>query len=74
MKDANAKFQQALIKTLKSERNKCGMSHEAIADKTGLSRQTIGKIESGISNPTMLTMFKITSAMGMTLEEFLRKM
>lgn len=72
-KDAEI-FRQKLIDTLFAIRKQRGFSHEAIAAKSGLSRQTLGKIESGKANPTMLTMYKITSAMGMTLEEFVQAM
>jgi transcriptional regulator with XRE-family HTH domain len=74
MTNANDKFRQALIKTLYEIRKSRGYSHEAIAVKAKISRQTLGKIESGKTNPTMLTMFKITSAMGITLEEFVLAM
>lgn len=68
---AHEKFRQSLIKTLYEVRKARGYSHEAIAVKAKISRQTLGKIESGKANPTMLTMFKITSAMGVTMEEFI---
>ena len=74
MANAGDKFKQALIKALYETRKSRGYSHEAIAAKAGISRQTLGKIEAGQSNPTMLTMFKITAAMGMTLEEFVASM
>lgn len=67
-------FRQQLIATLYAIRKQRGYSHEAIAAKSGLSRQTLGKIESGKANPTMLTMFRITAALDMTLEEFLQEM
>jgi DNA-binding XRE family transcriptional regulator len=67
-------FQNALIDTLKQERQRVGMSHEKLSEKAGVTRQTIGKIEAGLSNPTMLTMFRIAFAMGMSLEELVRKM
>jgi transcriptional regulator with XRE-family HTH domain len=67
-------FRQQLIATLYTIRKQRGYSHEAIAIKSGLSRQTLGKIESGKANPTMLTMFRITAAMEMTLEEFAHAM
>ena len=74
MTNAYEKFRQSLIKTLREVRKTRAYSHEAIAIKAGISRQTLGKIEGGQTNPTMLTMFKITSAMGMTLEEFVTAM
>lgn len=72
--DANEQFRQRLIQTLAQERKKRGLSHETVAKKAGISRQALGKIEAGQANPTMLTVFKIVSAMGMTLEAFVRKL
>ncbi|MDG1286679.1 MAG: helix-turn-helix transcriptional regulator [Rickettsiales bacterium] len=72
--DKTKQFQKSLISALKAERASRGLSHEKIAEKAGISRQTLGKIESGKTNPTMLTMFKIVGAMDMTLEEFVGKM
>jgi DNA-binding XRE family transcriptional regulator len=74
MANVNDKFKQALIKTLYATRKGRGYSHEAIAAKAKISRQTLGKIEGGKTNPTMVTMFKIVSAMDMTLEEFMVEM
>lgn len=74
MANAHDIFRSKLIKALLEARKSRGFSHEAIAAKAGISRQTLGKIEAGKANPTMLTMFKITSAMGMTLEEFVKAM
>jgi DNA-binding XRE family transcriptional regulator len=67
-------FSQSLINTLIVERQARGISHEKLAQKAGISRQTIGKIESGIVNPTMLTVYKLVVAMDMTMEEFVTKM
>ncbi len=67
-------FQAALIDVLKKERKKAGLSHERLAEKAGVTRQTIGKIESGMSNPPMVTMYKITSALDIPLDAFVRRM
>lgn len=68
------KFAKVLIRTLKTERTARNISHEKLAEKAGISRQAIGKIESGQRNPTMQTVYKLVLAMDMTLEEFVAKM
>ena len=68
------KFSKSLIHTLRTERKARGISHEKLAEKAGISRQAVGKIESGERNPTMQTVYKIVKAMDMTLEEFVHKM
>lgn len=69
-----SKFAKVLIRTLQAERKARGISHEKLAAKAGVSRQAIGKIESGERNPTMQTVYKLAKAMDMTLEEFVQKM
>ncbi len=68
------KFAKALIHTLREERKARGISHEKLAASAGISRQAVGKIESGERNPTMQTIYKLAKAMDMTLEEFVKKM
>lgn len=68
------KFAKALIRTLQAERKARNISHETLANKAGISRQAIGKIESGERNPTMQTVYKLVKAMDMSLEEFVKKM
>lgn len=71
MKQEQAKrFTEALIQALIQERKARGLSHERLAEKAGISRQAIGKIEAGTSNPTMLTIYKITTAMGIKFADF----
>ena len=67
-------FRVSLIETLKNERKIRNLSHEKISLRAGVTRQTIGKIESGGVNPTMVTMLKIVSAMNMDLSDFVQNM
>lgn len=60
--------------TLKNERKARNISHEKLAEKAGISRQAMDKIESGLRNPTMFTVYKLVKAMDMTLTEFVEKM
>ena len=45
------------------------MSQEALADAVGVSRQTIGLIESGDYNPSLKLCVLICRALGKTLDE-----
>ena len=67
-------FSDALIAVLKARRVACALSHQKLADKAGVSRQTIGKIEAGQIIPTMYTMDKIAKALGLTMSEFAEDM
>ncbi len=39
-------------------------SQEALSDKTGLHRNYIGKLERGLSNPPVYTLYRISAALG----------
>ena len=50
-----------------------GLSHEKLAQKTGLNRSAISLIESKKRIPTILTCFKITRALDVSLGQLIRK-
>ena len=54
---------------LKAARAFCDMSQQDLADKVGVSRQTINAIEKGDYNPTINLCIKICKVLGKTLDE-----
>lgn len=59
-----------LPKRLKELRKKSGWSQQKLAEKSGLSYNTITKIEQGAATmPTIQTMIKIADAFGISLDE-----
>lgn len=54
---------------LKAARAGLDMSQAALAEKVGVSRQTINSIESGDYNPTINLCIEICKALGKTLDE-----
>jgi len=54
---------------LKLARVACDISQEELAQKVGVTRQTIGMIESGNYNPTLKLCIAICKALGKTLDE-----
>ena len=59
-----------LAKRVKEFRNQKGWSQQKLAEKTGLSFNTITKIEQGVGNsPTLKTLLKLADAFGVTLDE-----
>ena len=54
---------------LKAARVLCDMSQQDLADKVGVSRQTINAIEKGDYNPTINLCIAICKALGKTLDE-----
>ncbi len=59
-----------LAKRVKEFRNQKGWSQQKLAEKTGLSFNTITKIEQGVGNsPTLKTLLKLADALGIGLDE-----
>ena len=54
---------------MKEARTQKGLSQQELADKLGVSRQTINAIEKGDYNPTIKLCIAICKALGKTLDE-----
>ena len=46
-----------------------GMTQEELAEALEVSRQTVGSLENGRYNPSILLAFKLARFFGMTIEE-----
>lgn len=72
MRDHESEKQaEIIIAALKEERLKQNISHDTLAELTGLSRPAISFIESGKRNPTLLTCLKIARALGINLADLI---
>jgi transcriptional regulator with XRE-family HTH domain len=58
---------------LKAEREKRGISLNLLAQKAGVNRQTVAFIEQGLRNPTMNTLFRLTSALEVEPEKIIAR-
>lgn len=56
-------------KRIKMARVECDLSQEQLADKVGVTRQTIGLIEAGKYNPSLNLCVNICRAMNKTLND-----
>ena len=57
---------------LKSLRQKMDLTAEQLAEKAGVTRVTVAKIESGKGNPTVETMAALSQVLGLQPSEFIR--
>ena len=62
-----------LIETVHSIRLEKGISHEKLAQMTGLNRATISLTESRKSQPTVLTLIRMTDALGIRLKDLIEQ-
>ena len=58
---------------LKEEREKRGLSLNVLAQKAGVSRQTVSYVEQEVQNPTLDTLLRITSVLEIDLEKIIAK-
>ena len=70
---ASEKAVSRLIDEFTRLRKEQSLSHEALARKTGLNRSAISLIESKKRTPTILTCFKITKALDISLDTLIKK-
>jgi transcriptional regulator with XRE-family HTH domain len=57
---------------LKAERVKAGMSQRELARRLGLSASMISQIESGLSNPSVGTLYAIVTELDLSLDRIIR--
>ncbi|MDG1286792.1 MAG: helix-turn-helix transcriptional regulator [Rickettsiales bacterium] len=58
---------------IKKRRKSLGYSHDKLADRSGVTRQAISKIEAGNSNPTLATMLRLASALDVRISDMLEQ-
>ncbi len=58
---------------LKEEREKRGFSLNVLAQKAGVSRQTVSYVEQEVQNPTLDTLLRITAVLEVDLEKIIAK-
>jgi len=58
---------------LKEERQRRGLSLNLLAEKAGLSRQTITFVEQELRIPSLETLLRITTALGVDLEKIIAR-
>ena len=63
------KGEDNLKNRLKELRKLRGIRQEELADQLEVSRQTIGSLENGRYNPSIILAFKIARYFGMSIEE-----
>ena len=62
----------AIVQAMIDARKKSGLTQKQLADKTGIAQSDISKLETGNANPSLKTLQRLASGMGMVLRiEFL---
>lgn len=66
-------FTTSLASTLRAARMARHLSVNALADRSGVSRAMIGKIEGGTAQPTAALLGRLSGALGITLSELIAR-
>jgi transcriptional regulator with XRE-family HTH domain len=53
-------------------RLKKGLTQEDLAEQSGYSQQYLSRLEQGLSNPTVITLFEIATALGVSHMDLVR--
>jgi transcriptional regulator with XRE-family HTH domain len=62
-----------VARLLRDEREKRGLSLNLLAEKAGVSRQTVSYVEQEVQSPTLDTLLRITRALGVDLEKIVAR-
>ena len=62
-----------VVRLLREERERRGLSKYAIAERSGLSQQMVGYVEKGLRCPSLETAMRMADAIGIDLEEVIRQ-
>ena len=65
-------IQKSLAEALKESRTQCKMTQEFVAETIGVSRQSVSKWESGVSDPSTSNLIALAKLYGVKVEELLQ--
>lgn len=57
-----------LSRTIKTRRHELDLTQQQIAERAGVTRQLIARIENGTGDPSVLNVLRVLHALGVTLE------
>ena len=72
VREEKKKTAKSLGEALKENRIKCKMTQEFVAETLGVSRQSVSKWESGISDPNTSNLVALAKLYGISAEELLK--
>jgi transcriptional regulator with XRE-family HTH domain len=64
---------RAIAETIKTRRESAGLSKNALAQKAGISVQSVSFIENSVNSPSLSTFLRICSALEVKPDALLRK-
>lgn len=62
-----------IVRLLREERERQGLSKYAVAERSGLSEQMVGYVERGLRHPSLETVVRLASALGVDLGDIIKR-
>jgi len=62
-----------VVRLLREERERLGLSKYAVAERSGLSEQMVGYVERGLRHPSLETVVRMASALEVDLGDLIKK-
>ena len=70
---ACAELSERIVRLLRDERKRQGLSKYAVEQKSGISQQMVGYVERGLRRPSLETALRIADGLGVDLAEVIKK-
>ena len=64
-------LQTIIGKKIKEARNRKNMSAQELASRCNFEKSSMSRLEAGNTNPTIYTLYKISQALGVKMEEIM---
>ena len=71
MNTEEIKFLKKLGKKIKKERKKQGLTQKFLAEKSGMNRSSLMRIEKSERNPTIISLYKIAKVLQVEIHELI---
>jgi transcriptional regulator with XRE-family HTH domain len=68
-----AELSERIVRLLRDERKRQGLSKYAVEQKSGISQQMVGYVERGLRRPSLETALRIADGLGVDLAEVIKK-
>jgi transcriptional regulator with XRE-family HTH domain len=62
-----------VVRLLREERKRKGLSKYAVAERSGLSEQMVGYVERGLRRPSLETVVRLASALEVDLGDIIKR-
>lgn len=68
-----AELSECVVRLLRDERKRLGLSKYAVEQRCGISQQMVGYVERGLRRPSLETALRIADGIGVDLASIIRK-